>query len=100
MRAKITQQAITDIKPIFAPMAKVLLIKHRDMVAAVKACGSFQSWLGKRNVDASEAGAAADQEEGHELHEELDNNFNKWNAFEDKGDQQGQFIRAADYDDN
>eukprot|EP00969_Alexandrium_andersonii_P299450 13239358-Alexandrium_andersonii.AAC.1 len=70
------------------------------MVAAVKACGSFQTWLDKRDVDASAAGAAADQEEGHTHHEELDNKLNKWDAFEDKGDQPGQFIRAADYDDN
>eukprot|EP00969_Alexandrium_andersonii_P065967 2909293-Alexandrium_andersonii.AAC.1 len=63
MHVEIMHQAITDIKPIFAPVAKVLLIKHRDMVDAVKACGSFRSWLDKRNVDASESGKAADEME-------------------------------------
>eukprot|EP00969_Alexandrium_andersonii_P331916 14668835-Alexandrium_andersonii.AAC.1 len=65
------------------------------MLEAVHAAGTFQAWLGKKY----EPGAEVDEEELAAVHEDLDNAVNKWNTFADKGDQQGKFIRAADYAD-
>eukprot|EP00969_Alexandrium_andersonii_P142448 6298801-Alexandrium_andersonii.AAC.1 len=66
------------------------------MLEAVAAAGTFQARLGKKNAS---GGPAADEAELAAVHEELDNKVNKWNAFADKGGQQGRFIRAADYAD-
>eukprot|EP00969_Alexandrium_andersonii_P009795 427806-Alexandrium_andersonii.AAC.1 len=66
------------------------------MLEAVHAAGTFQAWLGKKNAP----GAEVDEEELAAVHGDLDNKVNTWNAFADKGGQQGRFIRSADYADH
>eukprot|EP00969_Alexandrium_andersonii_P158405 6998201-Alexandrium_andersonii.AAC.1 len=42
LKAKVVEFAIREIKTLFAPAPAVLLIKYRDMEAAVKAEGDFK----------------------------------------------------------
>eukprot|EP00969_Alexandrium_andersonii_P039337 1724039-Alexandrium_andersonii.AAC.2 len=60
-------------------MAEVLLKKHRGMLEAVAAEGSFKHWLEKQNASAD------DEEQMITRHEDLEDKFNKWRAFADKG---------------
>jgi len=84
------------MKDFFAPIASLIMMKFQDMETAGGSGQLFDAWV----RDATSVGYEDAQQKGDLLEEVFDNHMNVKRGFEDRGELQAAFRRAAGYTDN
>ena len=100
LRTEVTMH-INTLADIFGPMMHILDLKDQDMRKAHVAAQRMQAWLDGNPIPSgsSVSEGQGDEEIGAALEHELVETSWKTRAFENKGELQTKFYRAADYTD-